>query len=225
MKDTNNQGKSFQERLSEAEERRKNATTSDIIAAKRREADSIEASARGSFKAGEDWDERPFTESDLESALDLAETKRKEADRLEATWKRDTKGLRVEIERLKEERNYSGVRERERLRANGFAIVPKEQLERGDAAKLREVCEKMLDLLTAEGFEDGGMSIELDEKQVIMWRNRFRAALSAPPRNCDRPECATAKAAQEVWRREDGGKTAYYEWLLATHKKGGNDAD
>ena len=57
--------------------------------------------------------------------------------------------------------------------------------ERGDAAKLREVCEKMLDLLTAEGFEDGGMSIELDEKQVIMWRNRFRAALSAPPRNCD----------------------------------------
>lgn len=43
----------------------------------------------------------------------------------------------------------------------------------------------MLDLLTAEGFEDGGMSIELDEKQVIMWRNRFRAALAALPRNCD----------------------------------------
>ena len=89
MKDTNNQGKSFQERLAEAEERRKNATISDIIAAKRREADSIEASARGSFKAGEDWDERPFTESDLESALDLAETKRKEADRLEAALRRD----------------------------------------------------------------------------------------------------------------------------------------
>lgn len=41
-----------------------------------------------------------------------------------------------------------------------------------------------------------------------------------PPRNCDRPECATTKAAQEVWRKEDGGKTAYYEWLLATSTKG-----
>ena len=46
------------------------------------------------------------------------------------------------------------------------------------------------------------------------------AALAAPPRNCDRPECATTKAAQEVWRKEDGGKTAYYEWLLSTSTKG-----
>lgn len=49
------------------------------------------------------------------------------------------------------------------------------------------------------------------------------AALAAPPRNCDRPECATTKAAQDVWRKEDGGKTAYYEWLLATYTKGGTD--
>ena len=50
------------------------------------------------------------------------------------------------------------------------------------------------------------------------------AALSAPPRNCDRPECATTKAAQDVWRKEDGGETAYYEWLLATatEKEGGD---
>lgn len=41
-------------------------------------------------------------------------------------------------------------------------------------------------------------------------------ALAALPRNCDRPECATTKEAQDVWRKEDGGKTAYYEWLLAT---------
>ena len=47
-----------------------------------------------------------------------------------------------------------------------------------------------------------------------------KAALSAPPRNCDRPECATTKEAQEVWRKEDGGKTAYYEWLLETSTKG-----
>ena len=47
-----------------------------------------------------------------------------------------------------------------------------------------------------------------------------RTALTAPPRNCDRPECATTNAAQDVWRKEDGGKTAYYEWLLATSTKG-----
>ena len=46
------------------------------------------------------------------------------------------------------------------------------------------------------------------------------AALSAPPRNCDRPECATTKAAQEVWCKEDGGKTAYYEWLFQKHEEG-----
>ena len=54
-------------------------------------------------------------------------------------------------------------------------------------------------------------------KQIEGWAED---ALSAPPRNCDRPECATTKSAQEVWRKEDGGKTAYYEWLLATSTKG-----
>ena len=89
MKDTNNQGKSLKERLAEAEECRKNATISDIIAAKRREADSIEQSARGSFKVGYSWDDLPFTEKDLEHALDNAAHLRKEADRLEAALKRE----------------------------------------------------------------------------------------------------------------------------------------
>ena len=51
--------------------------------------------------------------------------------------------------------------------------------------------------------------------------SHVNAALAAPPRNCDRPECATTKEAQDVWRKEDGGKTAYYEWLLATSTIGG----
>ena len=44
---------------------------------------------------------------------------------------------------------------------------------------------------------------------------KAKQALAARPRNCDRPECATSKAAQDVWRKEAGGRTAYYEWLLA----------
>lgn len=173
MKDTNNQDKSFQERLAEAEERRKNETISDIIVAKRREADSIEASARGSFKAGEDWDEMPFTESDLESALDLAETKRKEADRLEAALRRElskiasknvadfgqlgdaAREMRYLASRLLREwqdavgsnpkfsRYGCMVRRYEKEFGELVRKFDKEQLTAiGDAAKLREVCEK-----------------------------------------------------------------------------------
>lgn len=53
--------------------------------------------------------------------------------------------------------------------------------------------------------------------QIEEWAE---AALAAPSRNCDRPECATTKAAQDTWRKEDGEKTAYYEWLLATSTEG-----
>ena len=35
---------------------------------------------------------------------------------------------------------------------------------------------------------------------------KAKQALAARPRNCDRPECATSKAAQDVWRKEAGGK-------------------
>ena len=51
-------------------------------------------------------------------------------------------------------------------------------------------------------------------------KNAIDFALSSPHRNCDRPECATTREAQDVWRREDGGKTAYYEWLLAASTEG-----
>lgn len=48
----------------------------------------------------------------------------------------------------------------------------------------------------------------------------FESLKIRPLRNCDRQECVTTKEAQDVWRKEDGGKTAYYEWLLATSTKG-----
>ena len=90
----------------------------------------------------------------------------------------------------------------------------------GDAAKLREACEAIMS-------EIGGY---LTDGLEVIWCNisgktvkKARAALSAPPRNCDRPECATTKAAQDVWRKEDGGKTAYYEWLLAASTKGAKE--
>lgn len=88
------------------------------------------------------------------------------ADRLEAAYKRDTKELRVEIERLKEERNYSGVRERERLRRNGFAIVPKEQLERGDCAKLREALAELVANIEMRS-SNFGLNVMVDTKTYL----------------------------------------------------------
>lgn len=101
----------------------------------------------------------------------------------------------------------------------------------GNAAKMRKELEEIVDMVTYY-FPDFMIPKDDDElrdaiidkaidytslrddfiKAVIIARD----AISAPPRNCDRPECATSKAAQDVWRKEDGGKTAYYEWLLAT---------
>lgn len=85
----------------------------------------------------------------------------------------------------------------------------------GNATTMREAlsdaCYAMFNFLKTQngGYEE--MAKALD---------KAKAALADPPRNCDRPECATTKAAQEVWRKEDGGKTAYYEWLLATSTTG-----
>ena len=92
----------------------------------------------------------------------------------------------------------------------------------GNAAALRESLEKVRFYLPhflqymrlhREDSEAGGYYESILE--IV------NAAIFSPPRNCDRPECATTKSAQDVWRKEDWGKTAYYEWLLATSTKGG----
>ena len=93
-----------------------------------------------------------------------------------------------------------------------------------DALKAREVLErvnKFLGVLIRENLvkdapflKEGELENESDLADDV-WE-----VLQGVPRNCDRPECATSKAAQDVWRKEDGGKTAYYEWLLATYTEG-----
>lgn len=85
----------------------------------------------------------------------------------------------------------------------------------GNAAKMREALINayyaMFKFIKTPYAECDEMAFALDGA---------KAALDEPPRNCDRPECATTKSAQKVWRQEDGGKTAYYEWLLAKSTKG-----
>ena len=94
-------------------------------------------------------------------------------------------------------------------------------MEASNIKAMREALEKadaVFSLISKSAwFIDANFSVN---KAVIEAVNAIEDALSAPLRNCDRPECATTKAAQELWRKEDGGKTAYYEWLLATSTKG-----
>ena len=100
----------------------------------------------------------------------------------------------------------------------------------GNAAKMRDalnetqsVIEKCVDILNRipDGVEYDGLIYEVADELCDLRESHVKPALAATPRNCDRPECATSKAAQDVWRNEDGGKTAYYEWLLATYTEGG----
>ena len=90
----------------------------------------------------------------------------------------------------------------------------------GNGAKMREALVKAHIMLKICDWPEG---TDMDGVAIMM--REIEAALAEPPRNCDRPECATSKAAQDMWRKEAGGKTAYYEWLLAltTEKEGGKD--
>ena len=86
----------------------------------------------------------------------------------------------------------------------------------GNAAKMREALEKVRFYLP---YFLQYMRLHLEDEKAGGYYESIlevvNAAISVPPRNCDRPECATTKAAQDVWRKEDGGKTSYYEWILA----------
>lgn len=115
------------------------------------------------------------------------------SDRIETAWRREM--AKVEANALE----VGGIVAAARTAEKSSAV--------GNAAAMKEALTKIHDLTNALDEDCAVDPVEI--------RDIARAALSAPARNCDRPECATSKAAQNVWRKEDGGKTSYYEWLLA----------
>ena len=88
----------------------------------------------------------------------------------------------------------------------------------GNKAAMRDACANIAEYAKAASCHTDDSHLLGYLYQIERWAE---SAIAAPPRNCDRPECATTKSAQDVWRKEDGGKTAYYEWLLATYTEGG----
>ena len=87
----------------------------------------------------------------------------------------------------------------------------------GNKAAMREACANIAEYAKAASCHTDDSHLLGYLYQIERWAE---SAIAAPPRNCDRPECATSQAAQDVWSREDGCKTAYYEWLLAESTKG-----
>ena len=120
----------------------------------------------------------------------------------------------------------------EAAKASGrhFVIQP-----RGDCAKLREVVRKLLDVLYDMGVDENTLAIAVESPNCHMKSEHAlsvfkeaRAALAAPPRNCDK-----VKTSWDVLKKwHEGLDTAndivrMLDWLLApaTEQEGGNDAD
>ena len=96
---------------------------------------------------------------------------------------------------------------------------------REDNARLRAALKPVLEVYISQ--DDNSVSVYDGRLDAAFALNAVREAKRiyndgeeriASPSNCDRPECATSKAAQDVWRKEDWGKTAYHEWLLTSTK-------
>ena len=95
----------------------------------------------------------------------------------------------------------------------------------GNAAEMLEALEAVVKVGYPHNFQKEAYHIREYCYEVTTAIKKCFAALSSPPRNCDRPECATTKAAQDVWRKEDGGRTAYYVWLFLQYKEGEREVE
>ena len=133
-----------------------------------------------------------------------------------------------EVTELKSKMN-DVVCENEALRdACGTCGAKREVAElREDSARLRAALKPVLEVYISQ--DDNSVSVYDGRLDAAFALNAVREAKRiyndgeeriASPSNCDRPECATSKAAQDVWRKEDWGKTAYHEWLLTSTKGG-----
>ena len=130
------------------------------------------------------------------------------ADRIEAAYKR----LAIPTPEQWTEIARQGAEIADLKREND---AMKRELELGNAAAMREALDKILWCLE---WMSNNAENKIIKDHLAKPIELAKSALSTPPRNCDRPECATTNAAQDVWRKEDGGKTAYYEWLFAEAK-------
>ena len=178
-----------------------NETIADIVAAKRREAQRLIESAEASAMCGETMAGTPYTEEDLEFARQDAKEMLAEADRLEAAMKREAEKLNLVIQAQRIEIDAEQDRQR---RERGDAAALRDALEALNRIDTRGLKRLLYELVEADIF-DGGLI-----NKIIAAVDKAKAALAAPPRNCD-----VGTAAEE--------QTTRYRTFCSAHKYLGSD--
>ncbi len=192
----------------------------DIIAGMRSEADYIEQSAKGSLKVGRTMAGTPFTEGDLEHALDHATRIRREADRLEAALKREKAAIEADaltvggmVEASRKRELFTKTRKTDN---SGAAIYTNDNS--GDRAKLRKALENIAEAFFVGCDNRHYARLTESDYQII------NTALAAPPRNCDLfgGDYKMLHTAWWDWTGSPSGKNpdgtlklAFGKWLLA----------
>lgn len=148
---------------------------------------------------------------DIYSLVAIRDLARGWANRIEAAWKREREAGAEAAQICGEIGEMIGMEA-----ACKGKVADCDHL--GNVSAMRDALLRILG--TADHLQTRFAISKLASEEILELKQIAESAISAPPRNCDRSECATTKAAQDVWRKEDGGKTAYYEWLLATSTKG-----
>ena len=168
-------------------------TIADIIAEKRRRADEIERDCAEKMKRGE-------MVSDC-YARELVADIRREADRLDAAYKREKAAIEADA-----------------LAVGGIVEAARKR-ERGDCAKLREALKDIVRIVEQIHLLYSDFPYEIHD--IV---RKARAALAAPARNCDKVK--TSWDVLKEWH--EGLDTAndvvrLLDWLLApaTEKEGG----
>ena len=192
-----------------------NETIADIIADKRRRADKIERDVAEKMKRGE-------MVSDQYAREPVADI-RKEADRLDATHKREVDALKQRLNELDAEvaakdavikRLNDAIAEEQKHK---MASTEKSSAV-GDCAKLREALVSIKAGILKRRSENVWYITDSDILEKI------DAALAAPPRNCD---IYSHDEALNIWAAENEKERngCFDEWLYheATEKEGGNN--
>jgi hypothetical protein len=135
--------------------------------------------------------------------------------------------MRDEAARADMEQDYSIDDAAEMMREFACRLEAALKRELGDCAKLRDALETLVDLVDAwkdhlpSAIRDGELSEALE---------KANSALDAPPRNCDRPECATLEMATKTWIQEEfpyskqmADVRTFDVWLFAPATEGGNN--
>ena len=190
-----------------------NEMISDIVAEKRNRADEIERDCHDKMKREEMVSDRYSRE--------LVADIRKEADRIEAAWKRERDLIDKRI-----------IVEKSKAAGEGFADC-ESQKPVGNAAAMREalsdMCYAAMDVFRYFRGTSGKMLEELGKAF-----DKGKAALAAPPRNCDRFDEMRIIDEFQKQMGDKQSKTAdeqdaymrdnwflFYKWLFATADEGG----